>query len=221
MQDLSETGDATLTVTIGENPPDRLDKALTREVPEEAALSRSRLMKMIAEGKVLRDGTAITDPKTKVSEGEVFDLVIGQAVEVDTLPENIPLEVIWEDADLIVVNKADGDLLPTARRAAADYQHALRMLRSPTVGWTPEVQTCSAQTGEGVIEIWRTVERFVAAVGANGMARRRAEHSRPGLAAPARGRAPAHPAEGGGSSANATALLVTSDDGAFGERGEG
>ena len=85
---------------------------------------------------------------------------------------------VIELADLIVVNKADGDLLPTARRAAADYQHALRMLRSPTVGWTPEVQTCSAQTGEGVIEIWRTVERFVAAVGANGMARRRAEQAR-------------------------------------------
>ncbi|MBT9244159.1 RluA family pseudouridine synthase [Gemmobacter fulvus] len=100
--------EGTLRVVIGEAPPDRLDKALTREVPEEAALSRSRLMKMIAEGKVLRDGTAVTDPKTKVSEGEVFDLVIGQAVEVDTLPENIPLEVIWEDADLIVVNKAVG-----------------------------------------------------------------------------------------------------------------
>ena len=85
---------------------------------------------------------------------------------------------VIELADLIVVNKADGDLLPTARRAAGDYQHALRMLRSPTVGWTPEVQTCSAQTGEGVIEIWQTVERFVAAVGAKGTARRRAEQAR-------------------------------------------
>jgi len=60
MQDLSEEGAPTLTVTIGENPPDRLDKALAREVPEEAALSRSRLMKMIAEGDVLRDGAPVT-----------------------------------------------------------------------------------------------------------------------------------------------------------------
>ena len=43
---------------------------------------------------------------------------------------------VIELADLIVVNKADGDLKTTAKRSAADYQHALRMLRSPTVGWT-------------------------------------------------------------------------------------
>ena len=51
---------------------------------------------------------------------------------------------VIELADLIVVNKADGDLKATARRSAADYQHALRMLRSPTEGWTPEVTTSSA-----------------------------------------------------------------------------
>ena len=52
-------------MVIGEAPPDRLDKALTREVPEEAALSRSRLMKMIAEGDVFFGDVAVTDPKTK------------------------------------------------------------------------------------------------------------------------------------------------------------
>ena len=79
-----------------------------------------------------------------------------------------------ELADLIVVNKADGDLKAAALRAAADYQHALRMLRSPTAGWTPEVATCSAQTGEGVAGIWQTVERFLKAVAEKGVARRRA-----------------------------------------------
>lgn len=85
---------------------------------------------------------------------------------------------VIELADLIVVNKADGDLKVTARRSAADYQHALRMLRSPTAGWTPEVTTCSAQTGEGVLEIWDVVERFNKAVGEKGIARRRAEQAR-------------------------------------------
>jgi LAO/AO transport system kinase len=85
---------------------------------------------------------------------------------------------VIELADLIVVNKADGDLLATARRSAADYQHALRMLRSPTAGWTPEVTTCSALTGEGVVEIWTIVERYLAAVGKPGIARRRAEQAR-------------------------------------------
>ena len=85
---------------------------------------------------------------------------------------------VIELADLIVVNKADGDLKATARRSAADYQHALRMLRSPTPGWTPEVTTSSAQTGEGILEIWEVVERFNQAVGEKGIQRRRAEQAR-------------------------------------------
>src|SRR5262249_56409410 len=85
---------------------------------------------------------------------------------------------VIELADLLVVNKADGELLAAARRSAADYQHALRMLRSPTVGWTPEVMTCSALSGAGVAQIWGTVERFRAAVGAKGIARRRAAQPR-------------------------------------------
>ena len=85
---------------------------------------------------------------------------------------------VIELADLIVVNKADGDLKATARRSAADYKHALRMLRSPTAGWVPEVTTCSAHTGEGVPELWTIIERFNQAVGTKGISRRRAEQAR-------------------------------------------
>jgi LAO/AO transport system kinase len=85
---------------------------------------------------------------------------------------------VIELADLIVVNKADGDLKATARRSVADYRHALRMLRSPTAGWTPEVATCSALIGDGVAEIWSIVGRFRDAVGEKGVARRRAEQAR-------------------------------------------
>ena len=85
---------------------------------------------------------------------------------------------VIELADLIVVNKADGDLKATAQRSASDYQHALRMLRSPTPGWTPEVATSSAQTGEGVLAIWDVVERFNRAVGEKGIQKRRAEQAR-------------------------------------------
>src|SRR5438105_7008307 len=85
---------------------------------------------------------------------------------------------VIELADLIVVNKADGDLRAAAKRSAADYQHALRMLRSPTAGWTPEVMTCSALAGKGVAGIWETVGRFLEAVGKTGVTRRRAEQAR-------------------------------------------
>ena len=72
---------------------------------------------------------------------------------------------IVELADLILVNKADGDLAALAGRTAADYQHAIRLLRAPTPDWTPEVRQCSALTGAGIGQVWQTVERFRTRVG--------------------------------------------------------
>jgi 23S rRNA pseudouridine1911/1915/1917 synthase len=98
----------TLTVTIGEEAPARLDKALAAAVPEQAALSRSRLMRMIADGAVSREGQVVTDPKAKVAEGQVYQLRLDPAISVETLAEAIALTVIWEDADLIVIDKPAG-----------------------------------------------------------------------------------------------------------------
>ncbi|MCJ8140346.1 RluA family pseudouridine synthase [Falsirhodobacter halotolerans] len=97
-----------LRVTIGEDPPDRLDKALQREVPEEAALSRSRLARMIAAGDVMRDGIPVTSAKAPVAEGEVYVLTLAPPEAVDTVAEAIPLTVVHEDDDLIVVDKPVG-----------------------------------------------------------------------------------------------------------------
>ena len=98
-----------LHLTIGEDAPGRLDKALAAIVPEEAALSRSRLMKMIDEGDVLLDGQAVTNPKAKVAEGQVYALRLAPAVEAEhLLAEDIPLTVVWEDDDLIVIDKPAG-----------------------------------------------------------------------------------------------------------------
>ncbi len=98
----------TLQVVIGEEAPLRLDKALAAAVPEAAALSRSRLMRMIAEGDVARGAEVVRDPKWKVSAGEVYTLTLAPAVSVETLAEAIPLNVVWEDADLIVIDKPAG-----------------------------------------------------------------------------------------------------------------
>jgi 23S rRNA pseudouridine1911/1915/1917 synthase len=105
---MSAIASTSLRVIIGENPPDRLDKALARDVPDEAALSRSRLMRLLADGAVSRDGAIVTDAKARVTEGEAYDISLGPARAVETLPENIPISVIWEDADLIVIDKAAG-----------------------------------------------------------------------------------------------------------------
>ena len=95
-------------VTIGATPPSRLDKALARDVPEEAHLSRSRLTKLLADGAVTKSGGVIDNPKAKVAEGDVFEIAIAEAEDVSTEPEDIPLDIQFEDSELLVVNKPAG-----------------------------------------------------------------------------------------------------------------
>ena len=89
-------------------PPGRLDKALARDVPEAAELSRTRIARLIAEGAVTRAGAPLTDPKARVEEGDEITLTLEAPEAVDTLPQDIPLTVVWEDADLIVIDKPAG-----------------------------------------------------------------------------------------------------------------
>jgi len=97
-----------ITFSIGPNPPPRLDKALGRDVPDDAALSRSRLAKLIAEGAVRIDDVVITDPRFRVEEGASVTVTMQVATESHIGPEDIPLDVVFEDDDLIVVNKPSG-----------------------------------------------------------------------------------------------------------------
>jgi 23S rRNA pseudouridine1911/1915/1917 synthase len=94
--------------SIAENPPPRLDKALARDVPADAALSRTRLTRLINEGGVQVNGEPVTNPKARAREGAEIVLTIQEADESHIGPENIPLEVIHEDPDLIVINKPAG-----------------------------------------------------------------------------------------------------------------
>jgi 23S rRNA pseudouridine1911/1915/1917 synthase len=100
--------EGTLSVCISGTDADRLDKALARAVPEAAALSRSRLARMIVEGAVSLHGVPVTDAKARVAAGQTYVLRLDPAADVDTLPEDIPLDVVWEDDDLIVIDKPAG-----------------------------------------------------------------------------------------------------------------
>jgi len=103
-----DTGLSVLRVVIGDNPPDRLDKALARDVPEQAALSRSRLMRMIAEGAVSREGVVLDDARARVAAGDAIDIALAPAVEVATRAQAIALSVVHEDEALIVIDKPAG-----------------------------------------------------------------------------------------------------------------
>ena len=77
-------------------------------MPESEALSRTRLARLIAEGAVRVDGAVATDPKAKVVEGAQVAISVTEAEDSHIGPEDIPLDVVHEDADLIVVNKPAG-----------------------------------------------------------------------------------------------------------------
>ncbi|MDA8747389.1 RluA family pseudouridine synthase [Litoreibacter sp.] len=100
--------DTVISVEISENPDKRLDKALARDVPVAANLSRSRLAKLLVEGAVSLAGRVVTDQKARVSEGEVYEIRVPAAVDLDAVAEDIPLDVVFEDDALIVVNKPAG-----------------------------------------------------------------------------------------------------------------
>jgi LAO/AO transport system kinase len=86
---------------------------------------------------------------------------------------------IIELADLVLVNKADGELRPAAERARADYQAALHLLRPASPAWTPEVLTCSALHDEGIGAVWQAICRQRAALEQAGeLAARRARQAR-------------------------------------------
>lgn len=93
---------------IAENPPPRLDKALSRDVPAEADLSRSRLGRLIETGAVTVNGAVIENPRFKVSEGDEITVTVEAATESDIVGEDIPLVVVYEDDDLIVIDKPAG-----------------------------------------------------------------------------------------------------------------
>lgn len=75
---------------------------------------------------------------------------------------------IMELADLLVVNKADGDLAPAASRAVADYYAATGLMRPRWQDWRTEVLSCSALEGTGIADVWEAVERFRDAVTSTG-----------------------------------------------------
>ncbi len=115
-----------------------------------------------------------------VCEAAGFDVVLVETVgigqsetDVDTMVDTFTLLVspaggdelqgikrgVMEMADVVVVTKADGVLLPLARNAAADYRHALHLLRRKYDQWEPEVVLCSALTGEGLPDVDAAMRR--------------------------------------------------------------
>jgi len=77
-------------------------------VPEQAALSRTRLARLLAEGAVSVGGAVVTDARTRPEEGATVEIALAPPMPSHIAPEAIPLDILHEDEALIVVHKPAG-----------------------------------------------------------------------------------------------------------------
>ena len=91
-------------VFTAEEKGQRLDVFVVERFPE---LSRSHVQKLIEQGNVLVDGT-VRKANYKLRGGEAVQVTVPQAEPISVEPEDIPLDILYEDKDIIVVNKARG-----------------------------------------------------------------------------------------------------------------
>jgi LAO/AO transport system kinase len=104
--------------------------------------------------------------ETTVADMTDFFLVLMVAGAGDEL-QGIKKGIV-ELADMIAINKADGDNIPRANRAAADFRSALHILQPRTPTWSPPVVTFSALTGDGIDGLWAKVLEHKAKMTASG-----------------------------------------------------
>jgi LAO/AO transport system kinase len=103
-----------------------------------------------------------------ICEAAGFDVVLVETVGIGQSETTV--------ADMIAVNKADGDNVARTKVAAADYRAALNILVPRSPNWKPPVTTYSALTGDGIAELWRQVTAHRAAMTKSGeLAARRRE----------------------------------------------
>ena len=97
----------------------RIDKFLSACFPE---ISRSQIQKMIASSNVVCDDITIGDNAYKVKEGESFVLTMPPAIDAVPEPQEIPLEIVYQDEDIVVVNKPAGMVV---HPAAGAWDHTM------------------------------------------------------------------------------------------------
>jgi LAO/AO transport system kinase len=151
-------GDKTRMAELAMDP-----KAFVRPSPASGTLggvaAKTRETMLLCEAAsydvVMVETVGIGQSETAVADMTDFFLVMmlpGSGDELQGLKKGIV-----ELADMIAVNKADGDNIARARLAAADYRAALNILSPHSENWSPPVLTYSALTGNGIADLWAQV----------------------------------------------------------------
>ncbi|MEC8974172.1 MAG: methylmalonyl Co-A mutase-associated GTPase MeaB [Actinomycetota bacterium] len=115
---------------------------------------------------VLVETVGVGQSESQVAEMVDFFLVLLLPGAGDAL-QGIKKGVL-EIADLLAVNKADGENELRARQAAREYQSATELLTPTNPNWTPPVLTCSGLTGQGVEALWEKITDYQSVMVATG-----------------------------------------------------
>lgn len=110
-------------IVPAEQSGQRLDQVLAALVPQH---SRSQLQRLIKDGRVTIDGAAVVRTNTPVTEGQAITLDVPAPTVSEAQPEALPLDVVFEDPDIVVLNKAPGMVVhPAAGHAEGTLVNAL------------------------------------------------------------------------------------------------
>jgi 23S rRNA pseudouridine1911/1915/1917 synthase len=100
----AEPASVTVTIAAGE-AGERLDRTLARHLGQ---VSRSRLKALIEEGRVRLGEATITEPSRRVKPGQTFAIMLPEPIDAEPEAQALPLEIRYEDSDLIVIDKPAG-----------------------------------------------------------------------------------------------------------------
>ncbi|MBN2115025.1 MAG: RluA family pseudouridine synthase [Anaerolineales bacterium] len=138
-----------LTFRFDKKTPERLDKFLVGLLQEfstgQLRLSRSRIQALIAEGFVEVDGRAAKKAGQALESGSTVTVRIPPPAPTDLVAEKIPLDIVFENEDLIVVNKPAGMVVHPAAG------HASGTLVNAVLGYDPEIEGIGGEERPGVV----------------------------------------------------------------------
>ncbi len=134
--------DQILLYNYSNGQPERLDKFLVTQLPD---YSRSRLQGLISDGFVKVSGEQVVKSGWMVKTGDSVELILPPQQPTDLVPENIPLQIVFENKDLMVVDKPAGMVVhPAAGHATGTLVHA-------ALAHAPEMEGIGGEQRPGVV----------------------------------------------------------------------
>lgn len=131
-----------VTLQYNNETPERLDRFLSSQLPE---FSRTRLQGLITEGFVRVNGLAVTKNGHKLLAGDRIEVRIPPPAPTTLIPESIPLDVLFENSDVVVINKPAGMVVhPAAGHDRGTLVHAL-------LGHLPDLEGIGGEERPGIV----------------------------------------------------------------------